>query len=675
VFNFNNSIFSVRLSVPSTAQIVFVSDLFVDDYIGGAELTTQALIDSSPYEVYKLHSSDVSIELLKENTDKFWIFGNFSQLNFQLIPPIVGNIRYSIVEYDYKYCIHRSPEKHHQVSGTPCDCANQMHGKMTSAFFYGSLGIWWMSEKQRDRYLTMFPFLEERQSVVLSSVFDDKTLDTIAQLRSKAPQERRGWLVIGSDSWIKGAEDGKQWCISQKKEHEVVWNVPYQTLLEKLSVAEGFVCLPPGGDTCPRAVIEAKLLGCKLQLNSNVQHKDEAWFSGDVSNVEKHLRSRAKDVFWPGIKAMIEHRSTISGYTTTYNCEKQKYPFIQSIKSMLEFCDEVCIVDGGSTDNTLELLTTLAYGWHTQTVEDLRCLSELSRASGETSYEFPEVFGSTGAKRDPRIKVKIIWRDWTSKHHAVFDGMQKAEARAMCTKDYCWQMDSDEVVHEVDAKRIPEICRSIPKNVDVVSLPVIEYWGGPEKVRIDTQPWKWRLSRNNPDITHGIPIELRCFDGAGEVYALPGTDGCDPISKATGKRIPHINFYTQDAEQARQQALRGNVSTLQQYEMWFNDVVSNVPSVFHYSWYNLPRKIKLYRDYWTQHWITLLGKEYEDTAETNMMFDVPWSQVTDEMIEQRATEFKQMGGWIWHNKWHGEMTPHITCYRTQPALMDGWPNT
>ena len=38
-----------------------------------------------------------------------------------------------------------------------------------------------------------------------------------------------------------------------------------------------------------------------------------------------------------------------------------------------------------------------------------------------------------------------------------------------------------------------------------------------------------------------------------------------------------------------------------------------------------------------------------------MMFDVPWSQVTDDMINDRAIELKQKtGGWIWHRKWNGE---------------------
>lgn len=234
-------------------------------------------------------------------------------------------------------------------------------------------------------------------------------------------------------------------------------------------------------------------------------------------------------------------------------------------------------------------------------------------------------------------------------------------------------MDSDEVVHEDDGKRIQDVCRSLPKEADVLALPVIEYWGGPEKVRLDIQPWKWRLSRNKPNITHGIPAELRRTDGDGQLYAAEGTDGCDMIDKETFERLPHISFYTPDVENARRVAMLGNPQAKAEYEAWFNHVVNGLPCVFHYSWYDLPRKIKLYRDYWQNHWNALWDKDASDSAANNMMFGIPWKDVTDEMIEQRAAQMKEkLGGWIWHRPWDGKTTTdHIMCSRSQPKFMTG----
>ena len=81
-------------------KVVFVADLFVEDYVGGAELTTEALIESCPFEYIKVRSKDVTIETLQKYHQYFWIFGNFAQLNLGLVPSFVGNIRYAVLEYD-----------------------------------------------------------------------------------------------------------------------------------------------------------------------------------------------------------------------------------------------------------------------------------------------------------------------------------------------------------------------------------------------------------------------------------------------------------------------------------------------------------------------------------------------------------------------------------------------
>ena len=124
--------------------------------------------------------------------------------------------------------------------------------------------------------------------------------------------------------------------------------------------------------------------------------------------------------------------------------------------------------------------------------------------------------------------------------------MQKAFARSLCTGDWCWQQDSDEIVHEQDYEKMQELLKRLPKATDLLALPVVEYWGGPEKVRIDVNPWKWRLSRNRNYITHGIPKQLRKVDITGHLYALPGTDGCDYIDTQTHEVIPCTTFYTKD---------------------------------------------------------------------------------------------------------------------------------
>ncbi len=616
---------SPSVSIKDDVQIIFVADMFAENYAGGAELTTEALIEKCPVTYQKVLAKDVNVNLLEQGHLKHWIFGNFSALDQSLIPTIVANLSYSVLEYDYKFCKYRSQEKHTFAEKKECDCADSQHGKMISAFYYGAKSLYWMSEAQQNIYLEKFPFLSEKHNTVLSSVFSDDFFVHLKALREEHKDAvREGWIVLGYSSWIKGASSAEEWCKENNLNYEVVWGLPYEEVLSRLAMAEGFVYLPEGNDTCPRMVIEAKLLGCKLHLNEFVQHKDEEWFATDNTlEIEEYLYG-SRELFWRKEMDHADYRPSISGYTTTLNCLQQDYPILDCVRSMLDFCDEVVVVDGGSTDGTWEELQKLA-------------------------------------SDDNRLKVEQVLRDWSYKRFAVFDGAQKAEARKRCSMEYCWQMDADEIAPPGTGEKIKTFIRSWPSAVDLVSLPVVEYWGGKDKVRIDVNPWKWRLSKNAPHITHGIPAELRREDAEGHLYAHPGTDGCDYVHSETFERIPHASFYNESAHNARLHALNGNDDALEAYGSWMQNCVDLLPFVEHFSWENIERKIKTYRNYWQKHWESLYDIKQEDTAENNMFFDKPWSEVTEKEIKNLAQKLsKETGGHIFHTKidW-GRKTPSL----------------
>lgn len=86
----------------------------------------------------------------------------------------------------------------------------------------------------------------------------------------------------------------------------------------------------------------------------------------------------------------------------------------------------------------------------------------------------------------------------------------------------------DEIVHEKHAPMIRPFAEQFmsQNNYDLMALPVVDYWGREGKARLDVTIWKWRLSKNKPDITHGIPAQLRNYAPDGLLYARHGTDGC-----------------------------------------------------------------------------------------------------------------------------------------------------
>ena len=102
---------------------------------------------------------------------------------------------------------------------------------------------------------------------------------------------------VGSNSWVKGVQESEDWCKENNLEYELVQNVPPGEFLQKLSSFKGLCFKPSGLDTCPRLVIEAKLLGCELSLNDNVQHTNEEWFNLDYEGIISYLKSRPA-FFW-----------------------------------------------------------------------------------------------------------------------------------------------------------------------------------------------------------------------------------------------------------------------------------------------------------------------------------------------------------------------------------------
>lgn len=328
----------------------------------------------------------------------------------------------------------------------------------------------------------------------------------------------------------------------------------------------------------------------------------------------------------------------ISGYTTVRNAESMNYPYKETIRSLAQFCDQIVVVNS----------TNLEDG----TTKELEALTA-------------EI---------PQLEVVEADVDWSAPNHGIFDGQTKALARTFCDGDWLYQIDCDEIVHELDAPKIRDWISMFEKtagsaHVDVISLPVIEYWGK-DKVRMDINPWKPRLSRNNPRITHGIPSFLRKIED-GLLYAKHGTDGCDYIYGDTGEPVQFVSTYNSSMEEMRRKGLTGDEQARSAFEGMFNDWVNSTPGVFHYSWYSVYEKIKKYKLFWNDSWKSLYNENRDPNW--NPFFEKNWEDVTDiDMKLMGLTLEGATGGWIFHNKWDGSTRPHIHLDREHPAIMTDW---
>ena len=279
-------------------KIYIVSDFFIDEYGGGAELTTSSLLSYCDEEYIEVKSRQITLDMLSNNKQSKWIFTNFSLLNPQLIGYIADNLEdYHIIEYDYKFCRYRLPQ--HPEHGGECECEKLPVGNLIFQFYSKAKTLNWMSYDQMYYYHKKFPELIKNNNFVLSSIFSQDDLKTIMELKQTAQTLKKNneMLLLGSNSWVKGFDKSREYCEERRIATKVVWGVPYHETLKLLSTHRGIVYLPNGFDTCPRWVIEAKLLGCKIIDNYFVQHRNEAWFKKDANKIIKYLSDQPK-YFW-----------------------------------------------------------------------------------------------------------------------------------------------------------------------------------------------------------------------------------------------------------------------------------------------------------------------------------------------------------------------------------------
>ena len=345
-------------------MVFFVSDSFVEQYVGGAELTTEALIGKSLLPVRKVLSKNVTLDLLEQHKDDIFVFTNFSQVPMGCLLYAVRNLDYYVIEYDFKFCKYRLPEKHIAAEGE-CDCSAQNHGKLVCLFLASAKHIFWMSEGQRQVYYENFsPLKKIKEQSVLSSIFSDETLEKIESLKGVKKNDK--YLILNSQSWIKGVEDCVQHAKDNNLEYELVWGLKYEELLKKMAASKGIIFMPRGGDTCPRWVIEAMMLDCDVIVNDNVMHKDEEWFKPE--SCIGYLKSRPY-VFWKKIAKdlcpyTVEKQNNFKIIIPFYNVKKYLPRCVESLNRQRYKNFTAYFVDDISTDESLEAAKLLKGDGH-----------------------------------------------------------------------------------------------------------------------------------------------------------------------------------------------------------------------------------------------------------------------------------------------------------------------
>lgn len=280
--------------IPPKTQVIFVQDFFAKELVGGAELTSDAIIRACPKPLFELHAHSITEGMIQKNKDKIWVFGNQTMTPPHLLQRFIDlKISYYFFEYDFKPCVMRSTRKHELQAGK-CGCESTAHGRFMANWMTNAKMLFWCSDGQRDKFYRLYPEFKGRtQDFTQSSTFYPETILNIKKVRERKErgelevQDR--WVILDSDSWIKGTEDAVKYCKEKNMNYVLLKNLSNEQFLEELARSKGLVFFPRDMDVGSRITTETKLLGGTPIVNDQVLHATEKWFNKSIPEIEEYL--------------------------------------------------------------------------------------------------------------------------------------------------------------------------------------------------------------------------------------------------------------------------------------------------------------------------------------------------------------------------------------------------
>ena len=211
-------------------KIIFISDLFEQDLIGGAELNDSVLIrflQSSGLDIIKLKSTNITdIEILEND---FFIVSNFVGLS-EKHKILLQMKKYIIYEHDHKYVNTRDPSKFVNFNIPAKNIINKN--------FYKNAQKVIVLSKVCKQVIENTLGLNNVISIG-TSLWSEARLSTIESLLST--EKTKNCCIVNSSNPIKGTREAVRYANSKGIDHQLVGPLPPEQLLQKIAEYKNFI--------------------------------------------------------------------------------------------------------------------------------------------------------------------------------------------------------------------------------------------------------------------------------------------------------------------------------------------------------------------------------------------------------------------------------------------------
>jgi hypothetical protein len=267
-------------------KIAFLSDFFIEDFVGGAEASDDALLESFKdrnIEVQKIKCINVNNNNINNLINHFLIISNFATLSEDVVNFITKKCKYIIYEHDYKFLSLRDPAKYENSNPRSTDVINY-------SFYNNAKCVFLQTTKHSEIYSSTTGL--SNFETVNGSLWTKKSFEVLEKYCNQDKKEKSA--IVGYQQLNKGRVRTVEYCINNGIEYEIVeTNQDFETFIKSLSCYKKLIFMPICYESCSRITLEARMLNMSVMLNNNVPVKHEDYFKTtkgvDLINLMKNL--------------------------------------------------------------------------------------------------------------------------------------------------------------------------------------------------------------------------------------------------------------------------------------------------------------------------------------------------------------------------------------------------
>ena len=334
-------------------RIVFISDFFVDQVLGGGEINDDECIKeliSNGYDLLKIQSHLVTPKIIQDNKEHFFIISNFMNLEFEC-RVLLYDLNYLIYEHDHKYLKTRNPAIFK-------DFKSPSHIIVNYSFYKNATAVLCQSALHKK-------IVEENLNLdnIVSLGGNMWSLESLEHMREVGKKDKTNKTsVLNSAIEHKNTKDAIRFCQSKEYEYDLVSNPDYHAFLEQLGSNKRFVFFPKTPETLSRVAVEARMMGCSVVTSPIVGATSEPWFKLKGEELINFMEQKRKDIVTI-ILELVNKRKTpkqrpsISILTTFHDASKYMDNYMKNITNQTIFSDcELIMVDAGSVSNESQII-------------------------------------------------------------------------------------------------------------------------------------------------------------------------------------------------------------------------------------------------------------------------------------------------------------------------------